>query len=157
MKRYITSRLDVEYRDILERMFYYHPEQSVLDDIITRHVQQYGTPQISSKEGLLTIRVPALPGALTFYAVEEQDEGPVKLLGVMVIDRSSESVLEMHHIAISPELTSLQVQEGCSVAALMIGGLCRIGRSIRGIEKIKLAYHRGVIPVGLEIQNHNQQ
>jgi hypothetical protein len=143
---YVTSRLGTEHRDALERMFYHHPEQFDLEDVILEHIKRFGSPQIVANHGMLSISVPLLPGALTLYAVERRKTS-ISLQGVMLIHRSGDSLLEMHHIAIAPEQTHRAIRGEQTVAALLIHELCRIGRCIRGIEQIRLAYHRGRIDV----------
>ncbi|MBC7979554.1 MAG: hypothetical protein H7Y36_03215 [Armatimonadetes bacterium] len=144
MNRFVTSRLAPSHRATLERIFFFHPEQSVFREVLVNHIGNYGSPQIVEVDNLLTINVPSLPGAQTLYAIERLDTGD-KLLGVMVIHRTNRFLLEMHHIAIDPEITHWSKQGDFSVAALLIDELCRIGRRVQGIEKVRLAYRRGEI------------
>lgn len=144
MSRFVTSRLTPSHRETLERIFFFHPEQSVFREVLVSHIKDYGSPKILELDNLLTIHVPSLPGAQTLYALERLDTGD-KLLGAMVIHRTNRSLLEMHHISIDPELTYWSKPGDFSVAALLIDELCRIGRRIQGIEKVRLAYRRGEI------------
>jgi len=143
----ITSRLDSTHSASLERLFYFHPEQSDFTEGILEEIGNSGSPQLAKADGNIGIHLPKIPEAQTLYALDRSGSQEI-LLGVMVFTRRDRTTLQMLHIAVSPEHTHLANQGHSPVTVALVGELCRLGATIRGVELVVLAYGRGKIAIG---------
>jgi len=142
----ITSRLACSHSASLERLFYFHPEQSDFTEGILEEISNSGSPQLAKTDGTIGIHLPKLPEAQTLYALDRSGSQEI-LLGVMVFTRRDRTTLQMLHIAVSPEHTHLANRGYGPVTVALVNELCRIGTTIRGIELVVLAYGRGKIAI----------
>jgi hypothetical protein len=144
MNYQITSRLHSSHRDELEKMFYFHPQQSRFSDQILASVEQFGSPQISVSPDGLKFRLPKLPDSQTLYVVTEGTNAEL-LVGAMVFHRPDARTLEILHIAVHSDLTYSTNEGNSPIVMLLVKEICRIGRRVKGIESIRLMYGRGQI------------
>ena len=135
-----------EHSASLERLFCYHPEQADFTDGTLEEINISGSPKITQTGGYIRIHVPKIPGAQTLYSVNRSGTDEI-LMGVMVFTRLDRT-LRMLHIAVSPEHTHIANQGHSSVTVALIGELCRLGATIRGVEVVVVASGRGKIAIG---------
>jgi hypothetical protein len=138
----LTSILGTKHANELEELLFFHPHQGRFRRNIIASVERHGSPRISQQGGRLRIQLQFLEDVQSLYAVARtgQDE---ELVGVLVYTRIEPATLEILHIVVKDEYTLFGKHAQHGLTFRFIEELCRIGRMIRGIRFVRLAYDRG--------------
>jgi hypothetical protein len=141
---YITSLLEQRYRDELEELLYFNPQQAQLRKGIIATVERYGSPRIVEEAGRLRIKLDRLDEVQTLYAMVRA--GPVPTLaGAIVYTRAADDAFEILHIVVKQQyaLSSQRAEPG--VALLLVEEVAHIAHRVRGIRSVRLAYNDSFI------------
>ena len=142
MDLFLTSRLGKEHADELEALLFFHPQQDRFRRNIIASVEKYGSPRIIETNGNLRIQLQLLQDVQSLYALARNGEDQ-ELAGALVYTRPEAQTLEILHIVVKDDYTLNGRQADRGLTFLLIEELCRIGRMIRGIHFVRLAYDRG--------------
>ena len=97
---YAVSRLGPEHRGVLENLVFFNEGQGRIRQSMVRSIEQYGTPQISERDGWIAVELPSVPQVQVLYILEEEF-GRSTLSGVVIYARR-ESSLDVIYIGLDP-------------------------------------------------------
>ncbi len=142
-----SSVLGNEYRDELENLMFFNPQQNKAQAGISHAIREYGVPNVVEDNGRLRISVEGLPQSQALYALDLSEETPV-LAGVMVYMRTDPENLVLLHIAVKEDYSRTGLYADEMLVLRFMTQLRSIARRIKGIRSITLKYSSGlVIPV----------
>jgi hypothetical protein len=145
----LKSTLPVKYREELEELLFFHPQQAKVQDGIVYSIEKYGTPQIVEKDHQIHIELDQFPGAQTLYAFDRINNTE-KLIGSLIYYRTNPETIEVVHIDIQEKYTLTGPLANKQVMLWLILNLRKIARMIKGVRYIQLSYsndHSRTIPV----------
>ncbi len=142
-----SSILDREYRDDLEDLMFFNPQQRKALTGINHSISEYGVPSIVETNNRLRISVEGLPESQTLFALDHSAQKPV-LAGVMVYMRTDPENLVLLHIAVKEDYSRSGIYGDEMLVLRFMTQLRDIAKRIKGIRAITLKYSSGlVIPV----------
>lgn len=135
----ICSTLDQTYREALEDLLFFNPQQPIVRSQIVRAVERYGMPQITSDNGLLRVKVERLPEVQTLYAMNLRPD-PAMLIGVMVYVRANEEDVILLHISVHHEYSAMGPRSNGLLVLTLLSTLRSICRRVKGVRNILFSY-----------------
>jgi hypothetical protein len=137
----ISSVLRGSFRDELERIVFFNPEQSLVTARLIDLVHRYGVPVIVDEGDLLRFRVDVFGMLQTLYALD-CTEPPERLVGVVMFTRPRprSASLVVLHLAAHEDYTSRGKWSGESVVAQLIGAVRELGLRTRGVRRLRVLY-----------------
>jgi hypothetical protein len=142
-----SSILESEYRDDLEDLMFFNPQQRKALTGINHSIAEYGVPNVVEKEGRLRVSVEGLPESQTLFALDDSARKPV-LAGAMVYMRTDPENLVLLHIAVREDYTRSGIYGDEMLVLRFMTQLRDIAKRLRGVRAITLKYSSGlVIPV----------
>ncbi|HYK87168.1 MAG TPA: hypothetical protein VE398_00240 [Acidobacteriota bacterium] len=142
-----SSVLGLEYRDDLEELMFFNPQQRKALTGINHSISEYGVPNVVESNQRLRISVEGLPESQTLFAMDYTKEKPV-LAGVMVYMRTDPENLVLLHIAVREDYSRSGIYGDEMLVLRFMTQLRDIAKRIKGIRAITLKYSSGlVIPV----------
>ncbi len=142
-----TSVLGLEYREDLEELLFFNPQQRKALTGINHSIAEYGVPNVVETAGRLRISVEGLPESQTLFALDYSEEIPI-LAGVMVYMRTDPENLVLLHIAVKEDYSRSGIYGDEMLVLRFMTQLRDIARRIKGVRAITLKYSSGlVIPV----------
>ncbi len=142
-----SSMLGPEYREDLEELMFFNPQQRKALTGINHAISEYGVPSVVETNGRLRITVEGLPESQTLFALDYSSEKPV-LAGVMVYMRTDPENLVLLHIAVKEDYSRSGIYGDEMLVLRFMTQLRDIAKRIKGIRAITLKYSSGlVIPV----------
>lgn len=140
-----SSLLESKHVEALDRLMFFNGHQSKFARTILESVRAHGTPKIVERNGGLRIELPKFD-TQTLYALLG-DGDATTLVGAVVYTRVPSDTLDVMHIAVKEEYTFGRAHADMNVAARLIEELVRVGRQIRDVHFVQLAYGRGKLIV----------
>jgi len=137
---FYASLIEEQFRDRLEELMFFNPQQRKMSVDIIRSLQKYGEPRIVVEGGYLVVRVGAFPDVQTLFALDDSGEG-VELIGMMIYIRTSIEDLYVLQIAVEDKWSLTGEYADQNLVMKMMARLLDIARRIRGIENIRLSYN----------------
>jgi len=131
----ITSKLPTEQRAALEQLLFFNVNQHRVRLGIQQSIETYGVPEIVEHDGGLGVRVGAIVGVQTLFAIS--DSG--KPIGVAVFVRSAHERFAVLHLGVEPRL-GLTPEINTRVLLKLMHEIRRAARSTRGVDRIELVY-----------------
>ncbi len=101
----VSSQLGKSFRDELERLVFFNPEQWLVTPTLIDLVRRQGVPAIVEDEDRLRFQVQAFGMVQTLYAVDSTD-GAERLVGVVMFTRAKRGTMLVLHLAIHEDYTS---------------------------------------------------
>lgn len=135
----LSSVLDGSFRDELERIVFFNPEQDLITGTLVELVRRYGVPELVHEEGVLRFRLRGLGMLQTLYALDGTD-GPEHLVGVAMFTRLRRRSLVVVHLAIHEDYTSRGKWRGEAVVAQLIAAIRRAALRTRGVKSLRVLY-----------------
>ena len=130
---HICSHLGINYRERLDRLFFFNPHQYKVKDRVLYSVTQYGAPEIQSSCHSITLGIKNLQGAQPLFVLSgrKKDQLQAALLYVRENDR-----LIVLYLALNPRLTH-NWTESCALLLFITQALRGIALRISGIIAIE--------------------
>lgn len=144
VKLRFSSVLPVSYRDELERIVFFNPQQSRFMTPLLAAVNRYGVPTIIEENGCLRLGVPAFESIQTLYALDDEVGATPLLAGVAMFVRESDDTMLVLHLAMHQDYTADGPKADEWVAARLMSTVRDISQRTRGINTIRLLYPREV-------------
>ena len=135
----LTSVLAVAFRDELERIVFFNPEQSAVAAPLVESVHRYGVPEIVEEDDCLRFRVQAFGLLQTLYALDET-ESPAALVGVAMFTRDRQRNLLVLHIAAHEDYTSQGKWAAVGVVGQLIAAVREAALRTSGIRTLRILY-----------------
>lgn len=139
---HLKSKLPSKYREELEDLLFFHPQQNKVQDGIVYSIEKYGAPQIAEKDNYLYIEFEKYPDAQTLYAFDKTDNVE-KLIGTIIYYRTNTETIEVLHIDIKDRYTLSGPLANKQVMLWLILNLRNIAKKIKGVRNIQLMYNAG--------------
>lgn len=141
-----VSRLPGGFREELESMLYFNPQQKKVLREVIQVIDGYGPPEVVEDDGLLRVDVRLLPGSQCLFAMDGP-EGD-QLAGLIVFYRRDEEVVLVPHLAVKEQYSTAGPHAGERLVSQMLGKVVEIARQLRGVRSVELAYRQGLtVPV----------
>jgi hypothetical protein len=131
--------LPIAYRDELERIVFFNPEQDRVTESIIDSVHRYGVPLIVEEEETLRFRVPAFGPVQTLYALDSEEQ-PARLAGVVMFFRESLDTVLFLHMAVHEDYGAEGVHSEMWVTPRLLTTVRNACRRVRGITCMRLLY-----------------
>jgi len=140
-KTRISSRLGRSFRDQLEQIVFFNPEQGLVTPALIKLVRRQGVPAIVEEGERLRFRVDAFGMVQTLYAIDSTDE-PERLAGVVMFTRVKRNSMVVLHLAIHEDYTSQGRWASEGVVAQLVGAVRNASLRTRGITTLRILYPR---------------
>jgi hypothetical protein len=131
--------LPVAFRDELERIVFFNPEQGSVTAPLVASVHRYGVPSVVEEDGCLRFRVQAFGMLQTLFALDET-ESPAALVGVAMFTRDRRKNLLVLHIAAHEDYTSQGQWAATGVVGQMIAAVRETAMRTSGIRTLRILY-----------------
>jgi hypothetical protein len=141
-KLVVTSTLDSSYREAVEDLVYFNPQQTRFRSHIVRSLERYGTPEVCTGNEFLRIRTDHYPDAQTLYALDEEGASPA-LAGVVVFVRESEESIAIVQVAVHEDYASTGGYADEMLVMRLVTAVREAAARIRGVQRVSLAYASG--------------
>lgn len=144
----IASVLAAGFREELERIVFFNPEQPEVAERVVDLVQRYGVPSIVEESGGLRFEVRAFGPLQTLYAFDDRS-APSSLVGVAMFTRESRVSLVVLHLAVHEDYTSRGPWAHCGVVAQLVAAIRNAALRTRGVRRVRVLYPH---PTTLELR-----
>lgn len=142
-----SSILELKYREDLEELIFFNPQQRKFLNKISHSISEYGVPSIVMDHDRLRIKVEGLAESQTLYALDYSREHPV-LAGVMIYVRPDRENIILLHIAVREDYSRKGKHADQMLVLRLMTQLRRIAKKLKGVRAITLKYSSGLeIPV----------
>jgi hypothetical protein len=135
----LSSVLAASFRDELERIVFFNPEQGSVTAPLLDSVHRYGVPSIVEEDGCLRFRVDAFGMLQTLYAFDET-EPPASLVGVAMFARDKRASLLVLHLAVHEDFTSQGKWANAGVVGQIVAAVRGAAIRTRGIRTLRILY-----------------
>jgi hypothetical protein len=135
----MSSVLPLAYRDELERIVFFNPQQSRFIDPVLAAVNRYGIPAIIEEKDRLRLSVPAFAAVQTLYALDGPAPTAV-LAGVAAFVRETEDTMLLLHVAVHQDYTTEGPRADEWVPVRLVSAVRDICRRTRGITCLRVLY-----------------
>ena len=137
----LSSVLPLSYRDELERIVFFNPNQGQFIDALLSAVNSYGVPAIIEDNDRLRLRVPAFQSIQSLYAFDGPGDGAV-LVGVAGFVRETPDCMLLLHLAVHQDYTAEGPLADQWVGLRLVTAVRDISRRTRGVSSLRVLYPR---------------
>lgn len=134
----IVGALDIDWRERVEELLFFNPQQALLEQRILKSICVFGLPRVLPDGRSLRVEVGASQPVGTLFALVERDGGD-DLAGVLLFLRR-EAELTCVHLSIAEQYTARGARASLRVTGHLLDGLRAIGMRIAGVEYIAIFY-----------------
>jgi hypothetical protein len=127
--------LAIEQRPALEQLLFFNINQHRVRLGIQQSIEAYGMPEIYERDGWLQVRVGAIDGVQTLFAMS----GTNRLLGVAVFVRAPLESLAVLHLVVEPR-RHVAPDLNTRVLLKLMHEIRSTARRTQGVERIELLY-----------------
>jgi hypothetical protein len=135
----LASLLPSSFRDELERIVFFNPEQNSVEKPLVASLHRYGIPSIVEEDGCLRFRVNAFGMLQTLYAFDETEEIP-RLVGVAMFTRERRASMVVLHMAVHEDYTSQGKWTEVGVVAQLVSAIRGVALRTHGIRSLRILY-----------------
>lgn len=144
----ISSILSVSYRDELERIVFFNPEQSKIATPLVAAVGRYGVPTITEETGRLLFRLRAFPEIQSLFALDES-ETPAVLVGAVMFVREQKDKMLLLHLAVHERYAARGERARAWVALRLVAAVRSACARTKGVTSLCILYPGArSIPIG---------
>jgi hypothetical protein len=135
----ISSILPVPYRDELERIVFFNPEQSKVATPLIAAVGRYGVPTITEETGHLRFHLRGFREIQSLFALDESDT-PAVLAGAVMFVREQRDRMLLLHLAAHERYTARREYAGAWVALRLVAAVRSACARTKGIDFLRILY-----------------
>ena len=135
----LSSELASAFRDELERIVFFNPEQQSVTGHLVASVHRFGAPSIVEEQDRLRFRVSALGMLQTLYAFDETD-GESRLVGAAMFTRDGPATIAVLHLALHEDYTARGKWAGAAVVGRLLGAIRGAALRTHGIRRLRIPY-----------------
>ena len=139
----ISSLLLRSFRDELERIVFFNPEQGLVTGTLVDLVHRYGVPAIVEDGEHLRFRANAFGMLQTLFAMDSSEE-PERLVGVAMFTRARRSTMLVLHLAVHEDYTSRGKWGSETVVAQLFNAIRNLSLRTRGVRSLRILYPHDV-------------
>lgn len=136
----VSSLLPTSYRDELERIVFFNPEQGKVAKPVVTLVSRYGVPTIAEEADTLRFHLRGFRGIQSLFALDET-ETPATLAGVVMFVREDEQTMLLLHLAVHEQYTARGKYAQAHVALRLVGAVRSACARTKGIQRLRILYH----------------
>lgn len=144
MDFHFSSVLSYQYRDDLETLMFFNPQQSKVKPAIVATIEKYGIPRVVVEGELLRIRVEKFAEVQALFALENIG-GYSNLAGVIVYVRTDKETIVVLHLAVKEEYSFSGILANKMLVMQLIVKLREIASRIKGVRSIMVVYGKNGI------------
>lgn len=133
-----SNTISEKYRDDLEQLFFFNPQQERYYDQIVDMVETFGHPKIEAKKGEMRLIIARHPDVMNLFALHEGE-----LAGVVLYALFSPETLSVLHIAIHPEYTVRGRYHYMHAMDAFLDALRHFARERHIVSKMTIGYAKG--------------
>ena len=133
--------LPVSYREELERIVFFNPEQGRVTTSLLDSVRRYGVPSIVEDGSFLRFSVPGFGTIQSLYALDESAQ-PVQLAGVVMFVRETADTMLLLHVAVHEDYAAGGVRADAWVTPQLMAAVRSACRRTHGITTLRMLYPR---------------
>jgi hypothetical protein len=137
-----SSFLNPSLKGELEKLFFFNDRQGVYMQEILETVRLFGEPKIEQCHDGIWIHLPKVPHAQCLFGVDSKKNS---LFGVAIYTREDLEELELLHLATCSSWQGTDWPEAC--LGHLLSQLVKVAKRVRGVERIRLPYGRGLIQI----------
>jgi hypothetical protein len=134
-----TSLLSASYRDELERIVFFNPEQDRVTEALVDSVRRYGVPSIVDEGGILRFRVSAFGPIQSLFAIDEAEQ-PLRLAGVVMFVRECADTMLLLHLAVHEAYSAAGALAHVWVTTRLLAAVRNACLRTRGIKTMRMLY-----------------
>ena len=131
------SALDASYREELEELLFFDPNQQKAFALVSEAIRRYGKPRIVDGDRRLGVALDSAVEMQTLFVLEGRRPN-APLVGAIGYTRESRSTLAVVFAAVRADYAGRGAKAAEFLLVRMIDQLREIGRRIRGIESLNL-------------------
>jgi hypothetical protein len=135
----VSSLLPASFRDELERIVFFNPEQELVTAPLVASVHRYGVPTIFEEDGWLRFRVSAVGLLQTLYAFDDS-KAPAPLVGVAMFTRETLASVVLIHLAVHEDYTVRGRWSDAWVVSHLVAAIRGACLRTRGIRTLRVLY-----------------
>ena len=133
----VSSLLPASFRDELERIVFFNPEQELVTAPLVASVHRYGVPTIFEEDGWLRFRVSAVGLLQTLYAFDDS-KAPAPLVGVAMFTRETLASVVLIHLAVHEDYTVRGRWSDAWVVSHLVAAIRGACLRTRGIRTLRV-------------------
>ena len=134
---FFSSNLGCQYKEELEKLLFFNPQQYLIEESIIESIERYGVPKIIENSKLIRVQVEKLSDVQSLFAFENINEKPL-LIGVIVYFRNNLENIIILHISIRDEFSTYGIYSHKMLVCRFIIELRNIARRVKGIRTLTL-------------------
>ena len=146
----VSSVLASSFRDELERIVFFNPEQSLVTGPLLTSIQRYGIPSVVEDDHGLRFSVKAFGLLQTLYAFDDDEEG-ARLAGVAMFTRPRRTSIVIIHLAAHEDYTAKGKWSNASVVGHLVAAIRAASLRTRGVRTLRIPYPH---EVRLDLHTH---
>jgi hypothetical protein len=136
----VSSLLPTSYREELERIVFFNPEQGKVARPVVTLVSRYGVPTIAEEVDTLRFHVRGFREIQSLFALDDTAT-PATLAGVVMFVREDEKTMLLLHLAVHERYTARGKYAKAHVALRLYGTVRSVCARTKGVERLRILYH----------------
>jgi hypothetical protein len=137
----LASRLPLEYREDLEALMFFNPQQRVAGSGVVESIEKFGTPQISVVGGQLRITL-GQSDVQPLFALAGSDEG-FELAGLVLYVRSDSRNVIVLHVAVTERFSAAGADADAMLVMRLLQAVVHSARRLVGVQYVTIMYSQG--------------
>jgi hypothetical protein len=133
---HFTSTLAAEYRDDLEDLLFFNPDQPKFIQAIEKSVARYGSPRIVTHGNGLRVEVGTAHQVQALFALQP------RLVGCVIFVRDPIDNLTILHVVVADDKRMTTTTSEVPLVAQLYGQVTEIARRIKGINTVTILYRQ---------------
>ncbi len=135
----VSSLLSPSYRDELERIVFFNPEQGKVEKPVVTLVSRYGVPAVAEQADTLRFHLRGCRDIQSLFALDETNR-PAVLAGVVMFVRESLEAVLLLHLAVHEDYGSGGIHSESWVTPRLLATVRSACKRVRGITCLRLTY-----------------
>lgn len=144
MSLIFSSKIEKKYKENLEELLFFNPQQTKIRSKLVEIIEKYGVPFMVVNGDSISVAIEGLEGVQTLFAFWKEIGKP-ELIGAMIYVRMSLDSLLVLHMGVAEEFSTSGKYANQMVIAKFILKLKEIAKKIKGISIIEVLYGQGEI------------
>jgi hypothetical protein len=121
MSLVFSSKLAKKYKDNLEELLFFNPQQTKIRSKLVEIIEKYGVPVMVVDGDSISVAIEGLEGVQTLFAFWKEIGRP-ELIGAMIYVRISLDTLLVLHMGVAEEFSSYAKKiKGISIIEVLYG------------------------------------
>lgn len=139
-----ASFVSKEYFEELQSILFYNEKQSSYRQKIRSAIAENGKPELVMKDDFITVRLDKEIFQETLFIVGGKENK--NLLGIIIFKKAN-SIIELIHIALSPNCKNLKSENGKTILEEAIIVIPKMFNRLNDIKAIKIGYKSRLIKI----------